>query len=107
MLLSQSRSFIAWGRIGIVLIVFAFFITMNWQSCYVKAVTGKKCDNSMVYLESEDGIVYYLWSKVFTNLGVLRIMTYVVTPMTLAFIGTFLITEDVTITPFRGRILKI
>jgi hypothetical protein len=93
--------------IGLILIVFAFFITMDWQSCYVRAITNNPCKKDTIYLQTEDGLVYYLWSRVFTNLEVLRIMTYVITPMVLALIGTFLITDDPHISPFKLPKIKI
>jgi len=90
--------------IGVVLIVFAFFITMDWQSCYVRAITGNPCKEDTIYIYTEDGLVYYIWSRIFTNLQVLRILTYVVTPVVLSLIGTLLITDSPVITPFRARI---
>lgn len=86
--------------IGTMLIIFSFFITVDWESCYINTVTKGSCDNiSDIYLQSEDGAVYWLWSNLFKDLQTLRIMTYVVTPILLTFIGTLLITEKVTISP--------
>lgn len=87
--------------IGSILIIFAYFITIDWESCYVNTVTRGSCKNmSNIYLGAEDGATYYMWSKYVTqDVSTLRLLTYVVTPMVLAFIGTLLITEHVYISP--------
>lgn len=87
--------------IGSIMIIFSFFIVVTWTSCYINMVTKGQCDKiSNIYLQSEDGTVYYLWSFLFSNIEVLRILTYVVTPFVLSFIGQQLITQKVTISPF-------
>lgn len=76
--------------IGTLMIIFSFFILVNWASCYINTVTKGKCDKkdmSNVYLQSEDGATYYLWSRLTDNANLCRILTYCVTPFALTFIG--------------------
>lgn len=81
-------------NIGTILVVFAFFITIDWESCWVNQVTKGNCSEvSQVYFMSEDGAVYDLWSKVVKSPEKVRILTYVVTPFILSLIGVFLLQE--------------
>lgn len=91
--------------LGTILIVFAFFITVDLQSCYIRTIVNKKChDEKGLYSQSEDGIIYWLWSKLFDNIQIRRILTYVVTPFTLAYIGLLLIDDEiVTLSPVRFK----
>ncbi len=85
---------------GTILIIFAFFITVKLESCYINTIAKGSCvDISNVYLQSEDGAVYWLWTHLFNNPKTLRLMTYVFTPVLLSFIGTFLITDKIVISP--------
>lgn len=87
--------------IGSMLIIFSFFIIFDWESCYVNIVTKGKCNSdeiSNIYMASEDGAVYDLWSKVIKDINTCRIMTYVITPFVLSVIGIlFLIEGPVTL----------
>lgn len=88
----------SWQTIGTILIIFSFFIVVSWESCYVNTITKGNCDDvSNVYLQSEDGAVYYFWSYFTDNLSARRILTYVVTPFILTIIGQSLITQKVTL----------
>lgn len=88
--------------IGTILIIFSFFIIIKWQSCYMDyAIHGRKCENiDNIFLHSEDGATYYLWSKMVKDPNTLRILTYIITPVLLSYIGMNLITEKVTLSPF-------
>lgn len=77
--------------LGCVLITFAFFIITDWESMYIAIVTGKSTDISNVYLQAEDGAVWYLWSQLTSNVEFLRLLTYVFTPALLTFIGVLLV----------------
>jgi len=86
---------------GTVLIIFSYFILIRMESCYMNYVTKGDCKNiSNIYLHSEDGATYYLWSKIIKKPETIRFLTYVVTPVVLSFIGVNLITEKVVLTPF-------
>lgn len=82
--------------IGSILIIFSFFIVVDWESCYINIVTKGNCKEvSNVYFASEDGATYDLWNKLFPNKHDLnRILTYVVTPFILSFIGVTLLTGE-------------
>lgn len=85
--------------IGSVLIIFSYFIVTRLESCYMNTVVTGKCDKSNIsniYLQSEDGAVYYLWSKLFSDPYYLRILTYIITPFTLSFIGGLMVTKVVS-----------
>jgi len=85
--------------IGVTLITFAFFITVNWTSPYIQYVsTGSMNGASPIFYQSEDGVIYYLWSFLLPgNVEVLRILTYVVSPVLLALLGGMLISRKVTL----------
>ena len=79
--------------IGTLLIIFSFFIVFDWESLYINQVTNQhNTDVSNVYLQSEDGAVYYVWYNMM-NLSIEqdRLMTYVVTPIILSILGMVLV----------------
>ena len=89
--------------IGILLLYFSWHIIFNDTSCYINMVTKGQCDQkkiSTVFLNSEDGSTYYLWSKITTNIEYLRLLTYVITPFILTFIGVLLIQKDISLSLF-------
>lgn len=101
-LIIGGMKFNSWKHtVGSMLIIFSFFIIFDWESCYVNIVTKGKCNSneiSNIYMASEDGAVYDLWSRVIKNIDTCRIMTYVVTPFVLTAIGIlFLIEGPVTL----------
>jgi hypothetical protein len=80
--------------IGTILIIFSFFIVFDWTSYYVTQVTqGEDAPPpSRIYMQSEDGAVYYLWNSVVKMpIQQARAMTYVVTPVVLSVLGLVLI----------------
>lgn len=81
--------------LGELLIIFAFFILVDQESAWVAQVVGdqegKKKDYPIVYTQSEDGAVYYLWSTYVTKSPeTARFLTFVVTPVVLVAIGLYL-----------------
>lgn len=101
-LIIGSIHFNNWKQsVGATMIIFAFFIVMNLESCRVEyVITGdEKCSNiSNVYLNSEDGAVYYLWNKALPGrVKLVRWLTFVITPFVLVILGSMLITEKVSI----------
>lgn len=88
--------------VGLLLITFAFFTIVNWESPYVQMVTGYDVNGaSPVFYEAEDGAVWYLWSQAFpwADIETIRILTFVFTPALLAVIGGLLVSEKVRIGP--------
>jgi len=88
--------------VGLTLITFAFFICVDWESPYVQFATGHPvADVSNILFQAEDGAVWYAWSQILPMAGpdVLRVLTYVFTPMLLALIGGFLVSEKVSLAP--------
>ncbi|MGB9672084.1 MAG: hypothetical protein ACPLZY_02940 [Candidatus Norongarragalinales archaeon] len=84
--------------LGLLLITFAFFICVDWESPFVQIVTGRSVENvSPVLFQAEDGAVWFLWEKAlpWANLETLRLLTYVATPFALASIGGLLVSEKV------------
>ena len=83
---------------GLLLITFAFFITVDWESQWVQYVTKGNVEMaSPVFYQSEDGATLFLWSKVYPiapeNMETLRLLTYVVTPFLLALAGAMLVVK--------------
>jgi len=83
---------------GLLLITFAFFVCVDWESPYVQFVTGRSVENvSPVLFQAEDGAVWFLWQNAvpWANVETLRLLTYVATPLILALIGGLLVSEKV------------
>jgi hypothetical protein len=84
--------------VGLLLITFAFFIVVDWESSYINIVTRGSAENiSPVYFQSEDGSVWSLWSSVTKDVEALRLLTYVVTPFLLALAGGLLVSGRIFI----------
>ncbi|MEM3361407.1 MAG: hypothetical protein QXV85_09430 [Candidatus Bathyarchaeia archaeon] len=84
--------------LGLLLITFAFFICVDWESPYVQLVTSRSVENvSPVLFQAEDGAMWFLWQNVLPAAGVetLRLLTYVATPFALALVGGLLVSEKV------------
>lgn len=84
--------------LGIVMILFSFFIIFNWESEYINLVTKSGFDTnkiSKVYLQSEDGATFDFYYTLTKNQKLSRILTFIVTPFVLTFIGSMLITNKV------------
>lgn len=96
-LIVGGMEFNSWRHtVGSMLIIFSFFIVFDWESCYVNIVTKGSCNNkeiSNIYMASEDGAVYDLWSRAIKNVDTCRVLTYIVTPFVLTFIGLLFLTE--------------
>jgi hypothetical protein len=83
---------------GLLLITFAFFIVVDWESAYVQYVTiGSLEGASPVFLQSEDGAVFWVWEQLLPAAPVetWRILTYVLTPFLLTLIGGLLASEKI------------
>lgn len=83
---------------GLLLITFAFFIVVDWESSYVQYITtGSMQGASPVFLQSEDGAVFWLWQRFLPSAPIetLGLLTYVLTPFILALIGGLLASEKV------------
>ena len=83
---------------GLLLITFAFFIVVDWESAYVQYVTiGSLEGASPVFLQSEDGAVFWVWEQLLPAAPVetWRILTYVLTPFILTLIGGLLASEKI------------
>ena len=84
--------------IGTILIIFSFFIIVDWESCYINQILhdGEECVDDKfnnVYLQSEDGAVYSLVSMITKNVQYRRLLTYVVTPFVLTLLGLLIIID--------------
>lgn len=83
-------------KIGLVLITFAFFILVNWESPYVNIVTHGTAENvSSIYFMSEDGITWAFWDMIFNNIQAIRVLTFIVTPFLLTLLGGLLVSEKI------------
>ncbi|MEM3476432.1 MAG: hypothetical protein QXF83_06925 [Candidatus Bathyarchaeia archaeon] len=79
---------------GMLLITFAFFIIVDWESPYINYATKGNLPNvSNIYFQAEDGAVWYLWSLVVSDVNTLRFLTYIFTPFILALIGAIFVTK--------------
>jgi hypothetical protein len=88
---------------GLLIITFAFFITVDWTSPYVQYVTTRSFQGaSNVFVNnSEDRMTWYLWRllipQVPANLLILRLLTFIVTPLILTILGGLLVSGKVRI----------
>jgi hypothetical protein len=86
---------------GLLLITFAFFICVDWESPYVQLATRGSIETvgniTPVLFQSEDGATWFLWKQAFPWLDIetLRVLTYVLTPFILTLIGCLLVSEKV------------
>jgi hypothetical protein len=84
--------------LGVVMILFSFFIIFNWESEYINIVTKGDFDNkkiSKIYLQSEDGATFDFYYNITKNIELSRILTFVVTPIVLTFVGSILIEKKI------------
>jgi hypothetical protein len=86
---------------GLLLITFAFFICVDWESPYVQLATRGNLETvgniTPVLFQSEDGATWFLWQHAFPWLQIetLRVLTYILTPFVLTLIGGLLVSEKV------------
>lgn len=84
-----------WHTLGEMMIIFAFFIIVDLESKWVQVVVGEDTQQAQncpgVYIQAEDGAVFYLWNH---TLGLSneasRWLTFVATPAVLAYAGMLL-----------------
>jgi hypothetical protein len=79
---------------GLLMVTFSFFLVVDWTSGWVGIVTGKP-NISNVFLQDEDGAVWWLWSQVISNAELCRFATFVFTPFALALSGGLLVSKKV------------
>lgn len=83
--------------IGLTLIFFSFFIVFNLTNGYIQyVITGSQAMSTQIFLQAEDGALWYAWNALIQPSGwwtyqLTRILTFVLTPFTLAFIGGLLV----------------
>lgn len=83
---------------GLLMITFAFFVTVNFSSAWTTIATGGNPANvSTVYWQDEDGSLYFLYSILlpWASAEVIRILTYVVSPALLSLLGGFLVSGKI------------
>jgi hypothetical protein len=84
--------------LGLLIITFAFFVTVNFSSAWTTIATGGNPNAvSTIYYQDEDGVLFWLWSQMVPNVDLCRIMTYVVSPFILTLLGTLLVSGRIKI----------
>jgi hypothetical protein len=81
---------------GLLLITFAFFITVDWESPYIQLITKGNTENaSVIFYQAEDGATWYFWNNIMgiKDIETLRLLTFVFTPFLLCLIGGYLVTR--------------
>lgn len=84
--------------LGLMMITFSFFVVVNWSSQWVQYVTtGSYQGVSVVFLQSEDGAIWSLWSNLLPLAGdfTIRILSFVVSPFLLTVTGSYLVQRKV------------
>ena len=81
--------------IGLYLITFAIFITIDWTSGYIQYITaGSFAGVNNIYVQSEDGVTWDTWCLIFpaaSAIEAVHMLTYVVTPICLCLMGAYLV----------------
>jgi hypothetical protein len=84
--------------LGLTLITFSIFTTINFESRYVDIVTSGN-ENAIVnsiYLQAEDGATFYLWNEIMGfGIEASRWLTFIITPFILTITGSLLASEKV------------
>ena len=86
--------------LGLLLIGFAFFATINSQSGYIQIITGGSVANiSPIFLQSEDGVLWWLWYNVIgvTDLQLCRYLAFSVSTFVIALLGLALVSKKVSL----------
>lgn len=86
---------------GVIMILFAYFIIFNWESEYVNIISKGSFDKnkiSKVYLQSEDGATFDIFYNLTRDVELSRVLTFIITPIILTFIGSLLIQERIKLT---------
>ena len=76
----------------------SFFIIFDWESEYINIVARGEFDNrkvSKIYLQSEDGATFDFFYRLTNNVELSRILTFIVTPIVLTFVGSMLIERKI------------
>lgn len=87
---------------GAVLVTFAFFAATNMSSPFVQYTTrnGDIAGASNIYYQTEDGVLWSLWSNYIpvndANLQLLRVLTYIVSPFVIVLIGELFVTKQIS-----------
>lgn len=84
--------------LGLLLITFAFFLIVDWESCYINQIVTGSCANvSNIYFGSEDGVTYWFWSTYMgiANVEYAGLLTYVFTPFVLTLLGAMLVSGGI------------
>lgn len=80
--------------IGVLLIIFSFETVTNWESCYVPQSIGQQCSPSAnIFVQSEDGSLFFLAQKITDNLQAQRFLTYIFAPFVLTLFGSLLVSR--------------
>jgi hypothetical protein len=83
---------------GLLLITFAFFVTVNWENPYVQLVTmGTTQGASPVFYGSEDGAVWFVVSQFVSDVWLCRMITFVAVPFLLTILGGILVSGKIKI----------
>lgn len=77
---------------GEMLIIFAFFVIVDFESKWVQVVVGEETHQQQncpkIYIQSEDGAVYYMWNELLGfSAEASRWLTFVITPAVLVLVG--------------------
>jgi len=84
--------------IGTALIVFSFFAIVNWENPLIQYYsTGSFDGASPIFYGTEDGTLFWFWSHWISNITLLRLLVYVISPFALTLAGALLVEKKVEI----------
>ncbi|MGB9022376.1 MAG: hypothetical protein WCC94_02960 [Candidatus Bathyarchaeia archaeon] len=94
------------GTVGLVLLTFALFVTVNWENPYVQYITtGSFGGASPILFQAEDGVAWLFVTQVLGVLGIVdievaRIFAFSIVPALVALVGLSLIGGRVKLNAF-------
>lgn len=80
--------------LGSLLILFSFFLVTNWGESGLAAAYLNTQTPPSVYMQTEDGAVWWFWQHYTQDVEALRLLTYVFTPFVLTLIGASLVSRE-------------
>jgi hypothetical protein len=91
------------GTVGVVLLTFALFVTVNWENPYVQYITtGSFGGASPILFQAEDGVTWLFVTQVLgiVNIELARIFAFSIVPALVALVGLSLIGGRVKLNGF-------
>ena len=84
--------------IGLLLVSFSFFATINAESAYIQIVTSGSVGNvSSIFFQAEDGVLWWFWNSIvgITDIERCRFLAFVLSPFIIALTGLGIVSQKI------------